>query len=61
MKTKKYQVTFQIEVPDDDSAEGVEEAVASLIDEEIASQRESGGTRCGVRIHDAVFFEVHPA
>jgi hypothetical protein len=60
MKTKKYQVTFTLEVEDDDSAEVVEEAVTAIIDEEIRGHEE-GGTRCGVRFHDAAMFEVTSA
>lgn len=68
-----YQITFELEVniPLDkesprpsaravaESQEGiVEEAVTTLIDEELAGHGDGLGTRCGLSFHDATMFSA---
>lgn len=50
--TRSFKVTIWLEVDGDATEELVEEAVTSLLDEEIFSMKD-GGTRCGVRFYDA--------
>jgi hypothetical protein len=59
-KPRKFVVTFTIVVDDEEDAAIVEEAMTSLVDEELLSHRNDGSTRCGVQFIDTENFHVVP-